>query len=59
MAMRLDSQATQIIIQKVPPQNVIFLEKLTQIERVALVEVFKVIKNFQLKVKIQFTNSLF
>src|SRR5690554_427749 len=59
MALRLESQARQIINEKVAPQNVIFLEKLTKVERVALVEVFKVIKDFQLKVKIQFTNSLF
>src|SRR5690606_5471345 len=59
MALRLESQARQIISEKVAAQNVIFLEKLTKVERVALVEVFKVIKGFQLKVKIQFTNSLF
>lgn len=59
MALRLESQARQIADEKVAPQNVIFLEKLTKVERVALVEVFKVIKDFQLKVKIQFTNSLF
>jgi CBS domain-containing protein len=59
MGMRLDSQATQIMVHKESPQNVIFLDKLTQIDRVALVEVFKVIKNFQLKIRIQFTNSLF
>lgn len=59
MGIRLNSQATQIISERISPQNVIYLDKLTKIERVALIEAFKVIKNLQLKVKIQFTNSLF
>lgn len=59
MGLRLDSQATQIIHERAEPTNVIEIDKLTKIERVTLVEVFKVIKNFQLKVKIEFKNSLF
>lgn len=59
MGLRLESQARQIVTEKVPPENFIFLDKITKVEKVALVEVFKVIKDFQLKVKIHFTNSLF
>ena len=59
MGLRLESQARQIVTEKVPPENFIYLDKITKVEKVALVEVFKVIKDFQLKVKIHFTNSLF
>lgn len=59
MRLRLESQARQIIREKIAPENVIYLNEITKVEKVALVEVFKVIKDFQLKVKIQFTNSLF
>lgn len=59
MGLRLESQARQIIREKMPPQNVIYLDKITKVETRSLVEVFKVIKDFQLKVKIHFTNSLF
>lgn len=59
MGLRLESQARQIIYEKTPPENVIYMDKITKVERVALVEVFKIIKDFQLKVKVQFTNSIF
>lgn len=59
MGLRLESQARQIIHEKKPPENVIYMDKITKVERVALVEVFKIIKDFQLKVKVQFTNSIF
>ena len=59
MGLRLESQARQIVMENIPPENFIYLDKITKVEKVALVEVFKVIKDFQLKVKIHFTNSLF
>ncbi|MFD1255826.1 DUF294 nucleotidyltransferase-like domain-containing protein [Mucilaginibacter terrae] len=58
MSMRLKNQATQIIHDKKEPDNYIDLSNLTKIERVTLKEIFKVIGNFQSKIKIDFTNSL-
>jgi len=58
MSMRLKKQATQIIYDKTVPDNYIDLSGLTKIERVTLKEIFKVIGNFQSKIKIDFTNSI-
>jgi CBS domain-containing protein len=58
MSMRLKKQATQIIYDKSAPDNYIDLSGLTKIERVTLKEIFKVIGNFQSKIKIDFTNSI-
>jgi CBS domain-containing protein len=58
MSMRLKKQATQIIYDKTAPDNYIDLSGLTKIERVTLKEIFKVIGNFQSKIKIDFTNSI-
>ncbi|MBC8052525.1 MAG: CBS domain-containing protein [Sphingobacteriaceae bacterium] len=58
MGMRLKSQASQIIHDKRLPDNYIDLEKITKIEQVTLVEIFKTIENFQAKIKLEFTNSL-
>ena len=59
MGLRLDRQAKQIMFDKVEPENFISIESLTKIEKVTLIEIFKVIKNFQMKVKITFTNTIF
>ncbi len=58
MSMRLKKQATQIIYDKTSPDNYIDLSGLTKIERVTLKEIFKVIGNFQSKIKMDFTNSI-
>ncbi len=58
MSMRLKKQATQIIYDKTAPDNYIDLSGLTKIERVTLKEIFKVIGNFQSKIKMDFTNSI-
>jgi CBS domain-containing protein len=58
MSMRLKKQAIQIIQDKKEPDNYIDLTTLTKIERVTLKEIFKVIGNFQSKIKIEFTNSV-
>jgi CBS domain-containing protein len=58
MSMRLKNQATQIIHDKKEPDNYIDISNLTKIERVTLKEIFKVIGNFQSKIKIEFTNTL-
>ncbi|WP_345953182.1 DUF294 nucleotidyltransferase-like domain-containing protein [Mucilaginibacter sp. PAMB04168] len=58
MSMRLKKQAVQIIYDKASPDNYIDLSSLTKIERVTLKEIFKVIGNFQSKIKMDFTNSV-
>ncbi|MGV3509712.1 MAG: DUF294 nucleotidyltransferase-like domain-containing protein [Sphingobacteriaceae bacterium] len=58
MGMRLKSQASQIIYDKHTPDNYIAIRKITKIEQVTLVEIFKTIENFQAKIKLEFTNSL-
>ncbi|WP_215223044.1 DUF294 nucleotidyltransferase-like domain-containing protein [Echinicola shivajiensis] len=59
MSLRLDRQAKQIMLDKVQPENFVDIDGLTKIERVTIIEIFKVIKNFQMKVKIAFTNTIF
>jgi len=59
MSMRLKKQAVQIIQDKTHPDNYIDLSTLSKIERVTLKEIFKVIGNFQTKIKMDFTNSVF
>jgi CBS domain-containing protein len=58
MGMRLKKQAVQIINDKVEPDNLLSPKKLTKIEQVALKEIFKVIADFQLRIKVAFTKSL-
>lgn len=57
MALRLKNQADQINIDKKHPDNYIEISKLTKIERVTLIEIFKTIANFQLGIKVKFTGS--
>lgn len=57
MALRLRNQANQINIDKKHPDNYVEISKLTKIERVTLVEIFKTIANFQLGIKMKFTGS--
>jgi CBS domain-containing protein len=59
MNMRLKNQASQIIYDRTQPDNLIAIDKLTTIEHVTLKEIFNVIKSFQTKIKLGFTNSLF
>lgn len=58
MAMRLKRQAENIIKDRNEPHNYLNPSTLTKIEQVTLKEIFKVIENFQLKIKIEFTKSL-
>ncbi|RYE28873.1 MAG: signal transduction protein, partial [Sphingobacteriaceae bacterium] len=58
MSMRLKNQANQIIHDKSDPDNYIHIDKLTTIEEATLKEIFKIIKNFQLGIKVRFTNRL-
>ncbi|MDQ3536521.1 MAG: DUF294 nucleotidyltransferase-like domain-containing protein [Bacteroidota bacterium] len=57
MGMRLKIQARQIMKDNLPPNNFLDPSLLTKVEQVTLKEIFKVIENFQLKIKIEFTRS--
>ncbi|MDO7873321.1 DUF294 nucleotidyltransferase-like domain-containing protein [Hymenobacter sp. ASUV-10] len=58
MGMRLHKQARQLIDDRTAPTNYLDPHSLTQVEQVTLKEIFKVIADFQLKIKVGFTKSL-
>lgn len=57
MALRLKNQADQIRSEHIKPNNYIEIDKLTKIEKVTLVEIFKTIANFQAGIKMKFTGA--
>ncbi|MFD2037102.1 DUF294 nucleotidyltransferase-like domain-containing protein [Belliella marina] len=59
MSLRLEKQALMIIDEKKSPENFVSIKKLTKVQMVTLVEIFKVIKEFQLKIKVEFTKNIF
>ncbi|UOG76436.1 DUF294 nucleotidyltransferase-like domain-containing protein [Hymenobacter tibetensis] len=58
MGMRLKKQARQLINDRIPPTNYLDPKILTQVEQVTLKEIFKVIADFQLRIKVVFTKTL-
>lgn len=58
MSMRLRHQARLIVEDNMEPDNYMLLHRFSRIERLTLVEIFKTIKNFQTKIKIDFTKEL-
>ncbi|MDB5233201.1 MAG: signal transduction protein, partial [Hymenobacter sp.] len=58
MGVRLKKQAVQIISDNVEPDNYLDPKSLTKVEQVTLKEIFRVIADFQLKIKVGFTKSL-
>ncbi|MBC8082608.1 MAG: CBS domain-containing protein [Hymenobacter sp.] len=58
MGMRLRQQARQLINDRIPPTNYLDPNLLTQVEQVTLKEIFKVIADFQLRIKVVFTKTL-
>ena len=58
MGMRLKKQATQMMHAKLPPDNYLDPKTLTKVERVTLKEIFKVIEDFQLKIKVNFAKLI-
>ncbi|QNH63789.1 DUF294 nucleotidyltransferase-like domain-containing protein [Hymenobacter sediminicola] len=58
MGMRLKKQARQLIDDRTAPTNYLDPKTLTQVEQVTLKEIFKVIGDFQLKIKVGFTKTL-
>jgi CBS domain-containing protein len=59
MGLRLEKQSLQLIQSKENPTNHVSIDELTKVQMVTLVEIFKVIKEFQLKIKIEFTKNIF
>ncbi|AIZ65346.1 signal transduction protein (plasmid) [Hymenobacter sp. DG25B] len=58
MGMRLKKQAHQLSSDRTPPTNYLDPSTLTQVEQVTLKEIFKVIGDFQVKIKVNFTKSI-
>ena len=58
MGMRLKNQAAQMMHDKLPPDNYLNPKKITKVERVTLKEIFKVIADFQQRIKINFAKLL-
>ena len=59
MGLRLKQQARQIMYDHQEPDNFISPAQLTKIEIVTLKEIFKVIANFQQRIKMIFTRNIF
>lgn len=58
MSVRLKKQAANILYDKTQPTNDINIRSLTKIEKSTIVEIFRTIEKFQLKVKIGFVGSM-
>jgi len=58
MNLRLKKQTEQIMQDHTVPDNYIDIAKLSKLEQVTLKEIFKIIANFQSKIKVSFTGSL-
>lgn len=59
MGLRLEKQSLSMIRKGQKPVNYVAIKELTKVQMVTLVEIFKVIKEFQLKIKIEFTKNIF
>lgn len=58
MALRLENQANQILKERSEPNNYVRIDTLTKIEKTTLKEIFKTINNFQMGIKMRFTNNI-
>ena len=58
MSVRLKKQASQIMYDKIEPDNYINIGSLTKIEQGTIKEIFKRIQNFQSKIKADFTHEV-
>ena len=58
MSMRLENQAKSILDQNRKPKNYLMIKSLTKVQQVTLIEIFKVIQEFQSRIKLSFTRSL-
>ena len=58
MSLRLENQAVSILDKNTKPKNFLLIKSLTKVQQVTLIEIFKVIEEFQARIKISFTRSL-
>ncbi len=58
MALRLENQAEIIMAKSPQPLNWVKIDRLTKVQTVTLIEIFKVIRDFQARMRISFTKSL-
>lgn len=58
MSLRLENQANLMLKEKKKPKNFLQIKNLTKVQQVTLVEIFKVIEEFQARIRISFTRSL-
>ena len=58
MSLRLENQANAILNNHTKPKNFLLIKSLTKVQQVTLIEIFKVIEEFQARIKISFTRSL-
>jgi CBS domain-containing protein len=58
MSLRLENQTRLILDKQRKPKNFLTVKDLTKVQQVTLIEIFKVIEEFQARIKISFTRSL-
>lgn len=58
MSLRLENQAQLILEKGKKPKNFLAIDQLTKVQSVTLIEIFKVVQDFQARIKITFTRSL-
>ncbi len=58
MALRLENQSHLILEMKGEPKNYLKIDQITKVQSVTLLEIFKVIKEFQARIKLAFTRTL-
>jgi len=58
MGLRLENQAHLMLNERKKPKNFLQIQSLTKVQQVTLVEIFKVIEEFQARIRISFTRSL-
>ncbi|OOG76796.1 DUF294 nucleotidyltransferase-like domain-containing protein [Algoriphagus sp. A40] len=58
MGLRLENQSLSILDKHRKPKNYLKVKDLTKVQQVTLIEIFKVIEEFQARIKISFTRSL-
>ncbi|WP_373399857.1 putative nucleotidyltransferase substrate binding domain-containing protein [Algoriphagus halophilus] len=58
MALRLENQSQLILEKKEKPKNFLIINQITKVQSVTLLEIFKVIEEFQARIKLAFTRTL-
>jgi CBS domain-containing protein len=58
MSLRLENQALALLEKGNKAKNYLMVNKLTKVQQVTLIEIFKVIEEFQARIRISFTRTL-